>query len=55
MNEHRPEADLPQVSEGRVATVRRCALLLLYLACCILTGLILGLALVGVARLLGWP
>jgi hypothetical protein len=41
--------------DGRVATVRRCALaLLLYLAGCILAGLILGLSLVGVARLLGW-
>ena len=41
--------------DGRVATVRRCALaLLLYLAGCLLTGLILGLSLVAVARLVGW-
>jgi hypothetical protein len=47
--------DNPMNDDGRVATVRRCALaLLLYLAGCILAGLILGASLVGVARLLGW-
>jgi hypothetical protein len=49
------KGDNPMNDDGRVTTVRRCALaLLLYLAGCILTGLILGLALVSVARLLGW-
>ena len=43
------------MNDDRVQTSKGCALLmLLYPACCILTGAVIGLTIAGVAWLLGW-